>query len=118
MGLLDAGVVRGLDSVRVAEEVGEEPQVPPLVRIPAVHGVAPKDERVARGDGHQLDPAGALVDEANLDRTVALRLPGPVHGGDDGEGSLAHWSVVRLSPVIQVVLLYAAAGGSRPLSKT
>jgi hypothetical protein len=35
-----------------------------------VHGVAPKDERVARGDGHQLDPAGALVDEGNLDRTV------------------------------------------------
>ncbi len=108
MGLLDAGVVRGLDSVRVAEEVGKEPQVPPLVRIPAVHGVAPKDERVARGDRHQLDP---LVDEANLDHTVALRLPGPVHGGDDGE-ELAHWSVVRLSPVIQVVLLDAAAGGA------
>ena len=113
--MLDAGVVLGLGSVRVAEEVGEEPQVPPLVRIPAVHGVAPKDERVARGDRHQLDP---LVDEANLDHTVALRLPRPVHGGDDGEGSLAHWSVVRLSPVIQVVLLDAAAGGSRPLSKT
>jgi hypothetical protein len=58
-------------------------RVPPLVRIPAVHGgVAPKEERVVTG------------------------IPGPVHGSDDREGWLAHWPVVRLS------LLDAAAGGA------